>query len=129
MERPAQTIVKAEKTVVPIVSVGALNPNGTDALFSNAGPWVRAHAQGASVMSTMPAFQGGLQPVARLELTAAPASRSIPTSTAGCRAVERRCSAALLFAAASLHGSWARIDPTNDGRGDAVPVAGRRWPR
>ena len=45
-----------------------LNPNGTDALFSNAGPWVRAHAQGASVMSTMPAFQGGLQPVARLEL-------------------------------------------------------------
>ena len=29
--------------VLPIVSVGALNPNGTtDALFSNAGPWVRA---------------------------------------------------------------------------------------
>jgi subtilisin family serine protease len=49
--------------VLPVVSVGALNPNRTtDALFSNAGPWVRAHAEGAAVMSTMPVtFQGGLQ--------------------------------------------------------------------
>ena len=30
--------VQPEDTVVPIMSVGALNPNGTDALFSNAGP-------------------------------------------------------------------------------------------
>jgi len=51
---------------VPVVSVGALNPNRrTDALFSNAGPWVRSFVPGAAVMSTMPAFQGGLQPVAR----------------------------------------------------------------
>jgi subtilisin family serine protease len=50
---------------VPIVSVGALNPNTTDALFSNAGAWVRAYAPGASLMSTMPPFQGGLQPTAR----------------------------------------------------------------
>ena len=28
---------------VPILSVGALNPNGTEALFSNTGPWVRAY--------------------------------------------------------------------------------------
>jgi serine protease len=53
--------------VVPIVSVGALNPNGTDALFSNAGPWVRAYAPGAAVMSTLPQFQGGLEPQARTE--------------------------------------------------------------
>ena len=39
--------VPATKDVVPVVSVGALNPNGTDALFSNAGPWVRAYAPGA----------------------------------------------------------------------------------
>ena len=44
---------------MPVVSVGALNPNGTDALFSNAGPWVAAYRPGASVMSTMPRFQGG----------------------------------------------------------------------
>lgn len=51
---------------LPIVSVGALNPNGqSDALFSNAGPWVRAFEMGASVMSTMPPLQGGYQPVAR----------------------------------------------------------------
>jgi serine protease len=54
--------------VVPVVSVGALNPNmTTDAMFSNAGPWVRAYTPGAAVMSTMPAFQGGLQPMARIE--------------------------------------------------------------
>jgi serine protease len=51
---------------VPVVSVAALNPNGQDdALFSNAGPWVRAWGEGASVMSTMPPFEGGLEPVAR----------------------------------------------------------------
>jgi subtilisin family serine protease len=47
--------------------VGAQNPNLTDALFSNAGPWVRAHAPGAAVLSTTPAFQGGLEPMARTE--------------------------------------------------------------
>jgi subtilisin family serine protease len=59
--------VQPETVVVPIMSVGALNPNGTDALFSNAGPWVRAYAPGAAVMSTMPEFQGGLEPAARTE--------------------------------------------------------------
>ncbi len=54
--------VAARHDVVPVLSVGALNPNGTDALFSNAGPWVRAHAPGAAVMSTLPPFQGGLEP-------------------------------------------------------------------
>ena len=52
---------------VPVVSVGALNPNGTDALFTNTGPWVRAYVAGASVLSTTPPFQGGLQPLARTE--------------------------------------------------------------
>jgi subtilisin family serine protease len=54
-----------DPTIAPIVSVGALNPNGTDALFSNAGPWVRTYVEGASVVSTMPAFRGGYEPVAR----------------------------------------------------------------
>lgn len=49
---------------VPLVSVGALNPDDTDAWFSNAGPWVSAWAAGASVVSTMPdTFHGGLTPV------------------------------------------------------------------
>src|SRR6195952_4532724 len=58
--------MKASAGAIPIVSVGALNPNGSDALFSNAGPWVRAYAPGASVLSTLPpSFQGGLEPAAR----------------------------------------------------------------
>jgi serine protease len=55
-----------DPTIAPIVSVGALNPSRhSDAMFSNAGPWVHVYAPGASVMSTMPAFQGGFEPLAR----------------------------------------------------------------
>ena len=51
---------------VPVVSVGALNPNqNTVALFSNTGPSVRTYAPGVSVVSTMPPLQGGLEPMAR----------------------------------------------------------------
>jgi subtilisin family serine protease len=38
----------------PVISVGALNPNGSKALFSDGGPWVRAWATGAAVISTFP---------------------------------------------------------------------------
>ncbi|MFK5689728.1 S8 family serine peptidase [Ornithinimicrobium sp. LYQ92] len=39
----------------PLVSVGALNPDGDSvAMFSNAGPWVTAHRPGVNVVSTMP---------------------------------------------------------------------------
>jgi serine protease len=57
--------VKAEADRVPLVSVGARNPSDhTDAMFSNAGPWVRAYERGAAVMSTMPPYDAGGQPVA-----------------------------------------------------------------
>jgi subtilisin family serine protease len=39
---------------VPVISVGALNPNGTKAMFSNDGRWVTAWALGACVISTYP---------------------------------------------------------------------------
>jgi Subtilase family len=39
---------------VPVISVGALNPNGTKAMFSNDGDWVTFFAQGAAVLSTYP---------------------------------------------------------------------------
>ena len=44
---------------VPLISVGALNPNGTKALFSDGGRWVTAWAKGASVVSTYPYDIGG----------------------------------------------------------------------
>ncbi len=51
-------------TSVPLVSVGALNPSGTKALFSNDGPWVSAWRPGANVVSTLPTtFDGSAQPV------------------------------------------------------------------
>ncbi|MGH3350514.1 MAG: S8/S53 family peptidase [Nocardioides sp.] len=61
--------VDPQADVLPIVSVGALNPNRrTDALFSNAGPWIRAHEIGAGVVSTLPTtFDGGYQPGKEIE--------------------------------------------------------------
>jgi subtilisin family serine protease len=51
---------------VPVVSVGALNPNGTIALFSNGGDWVTTHRPGADLVSTFPTtFNGGAQPAYR----------------------------------------------------------------
>lgn len=40
--------------VVPVVSVGAENPDGSIALFSNSGKWVSTWAEGALVVSTLP---------------------------------------------------------------------------
>jgi subtilisin family serine protease len=39
---------------VPLISVGALNPNGSTALFSDGGRWITAWASGAAVVSTFP---------------------------------------------------------------------------
>jgi subtilisin family serine protease len=51
------------------LALGALNPSGSSlALFSNVGPWVRAYAPGAAVVSTIPAFEGGRQAASRADL-------------------------------------------------------------
>ena len=39
---------------LPLISVGALNPNGSKALFSDGGHWITAWASGAAVVSTLP---------------------------------------------------------------------------
>lgn len=55
-------VTAPDPNCVPVMSVGALNPNGTIALFSNAGPWVACHRPGASVVSTFPTtFNAGQQ--------------------------------------------------------------------
>jgi hypothetical protein len=60
----------AEPDRAPLVSVGATNPNGAAALFSNSGAWVRAWVDGASVVSTVPVtFHAGLRPVRRTPLS------------------------------------------------------------
>lgn len=59
--RGADFVVPDPRDAAPHVSVGALNPNGTMALFSNLGPWVRTYAPGAAIVSTFPGFNGGIQ--------------------------------------------------------------------
>lgn len=46
----------------PVLSVGALNPNGTKAFFSNQAPWVHGWATGAAVVSTFPKLRGSTGP-------------------------------------------------------------------
>jgi len=46
----------------PVLSVGALNPNGTKAFFSNQAPWVHGWATGAAVVSTFPTLRGSTGP-------------------------------------------------------------------
>ena len=52
---------------IPLLSVGALNPDGTStAWFSNAGDWVSAHRPGANLVSTLPVDSlGSTEPSAR----------------------------------------------------------------
>jgi len=57
-----------DREVCPLISVAALNPDGTVALFSNDGHWVIAEASGANVVSTAPVtIQGGLSAVASIK--------------------------------------------------------------
>jgi Subtilase family len=43
----------------PLISVGALNPNGSKALFSDGGRWITAWAPGAAMISTFPTDVNG----------------------------------------------------------------------
>ena len=57
---------------VPLISVGALNPNGSQALFSDGGHWIRAWAPGAALLSTFPAdINGSRDPEVSLPARAA----------------------------------------------------------
>ena len=118
--------VQATKKVVPVVSVGALNPNGTDALFSNAGPWVRAHAPGAAVLSTIPpTFEGGLEPAARTEAYQRIRESIDPDDFGGGFGVWSGTSfAAPLFAGMVAAQLVDTVDPDHDDRASAVA---RTW--
>lgn len=60
---PSGLVKKNEAKVLPIVSVGALNPDGSIAMFSNEGPWIRVHRPGAALVSTLPVtFEGSRAP-------------------------------------------------------------------
>jgi hypothetical protein len=63
LPHPGGEVETFEHGCVPVVSVGALNPDGTIALFSNGGDWVAHWQVGAALVSTFPTtFDGGGQP-------------------------------------------------------------------
>jgi hypothetical protein len=51
---PAAFATKTPPAGLPLISVGALNPNGSKAIFSDGGHWITAWASGAAVVSTLP---------------------------------------------------------------------------
>jgi subtilisin family serine protease len=51
-----------DRSRAPLVSVAALNPDGSVALFSNDGDWISCHCPGAALVSTMPRVDVGLRP-------------------------------------------------------------------
>jgi subtilisin family serine protease len=62
-------VAKSSRDCVPIVSVGALNPDGTIAMFSNGGEWVHSYRPGAALVSTFPkTFNGATGPALRVHL-------------------------------------------------------------
>jgi hypothetical protein len=70
---------------VPVISVGALNPNGTKASFSNDGHWVTAWARGAAVVSTYPpGIDGSRVPELRIPVDRKPPGELPP----GCEALD-----------------------------------------
>jgi len=62
---------------VPLISVGALNPNGSKAVFSNGGHWVTAWAAGAVMVSTLPTDINGSR-TPDLRMRAHPAEQMPP---------------------------------------------------
>jgi Subtilase family len=64
---PAAFASENEPGQVPVVSVGALNPNRSQAVFSDGGRWITAWACGAIMISTFPVdVQGSLDPEIRM---------------------------------------------------------------
>ncbi len=52
-----------DRACPPVVAVGAMNPDGSTALFSNHGPWITVQRPGAALVSTFPpAVDGSQQP-------------------------------------------------------------------
>jgi subtilisin family serine protease len=107
----------------PHVSVGALNPNGTVALFSNIGRWVRAYAPGVGVLSSSPPFRGGVQPGSRQHAGGLRRETIDPDDFSGGYAVWSGTSFAAPYVAGRLAASI--IDKMMDGKLADVAARGR----
>ncbi|HEY3735714.1 MAG TPA: S8/S53 family peptidase [Streptosporangiaceae bacterium] len=99
---------------VPVISVGATNPDGSYAHYSNFGRWVTHKSVGTGVISTMPDFNGRRRP---------PAQQAYPDSIGSTVDPDNFASgfarwSGTSFAAATLAGRLARAlaeDPAPNG--------------
>lgn len=119
----AGQVVGFNEDVVPLISVGALNPDGTSvAYFSNAGLWVSCHRLGANVISTLPTdLNGDRQPSAQMHYAKTERATIDPDNFVGGFGTWSGTS----FAAPLLAGELARHlgqDPTSlrTGRSEAI---------
>lgn len=117
----AEFVVDDPSDAAPHVSVGALNPNGTMALFSNLGPWVRTFAPGAAVLSAHPRFNGGVQPGSRDDRAGVRRETIDPDDFTGGFAVWSGTSFAAPYVAAKLAGELTK--PLMSG---SIAAAGER---
>jgi subtilisin family serine protease len=120
---PGGLVSKPDPNVVPLVSVGALNPNWrTIALFSNGGSWVRCYRPGASIVSTIPTtFNASEQPSAVVDIPGEGVRATIdPDDFTGGFATWSGTSFAAPYlageiAAAVLSGTYGALDPVDAG--------------
>jgi len=118
---PGGVISSFEPDVVPLISVGASNPNGGTALFSNGGDWVACHRPGALVLSTLP-LSGADTPIR--SGSAEWRADADPTDFSGGFGLWSGTS----FAAATLAGQLAFVIATNDlGSVDVHAAVARAW--
>jgi subtilisin family serine protease len=111
---------------VPLVSVGALNPDGSIALFSNAGAWVSCHRPGASLVSTFPdTFDAGAQSTYRVATPAGLRASIDPDDFHAGFGVWSGTS----FAAPILAGELAQalVDDLSGSSTDAIAAVARGW--
>ena len=127
---PGGLVSKPDPNVVPLISVGALNPNWrTIALFSNGGSWVRCYRPGASIVSTIPTtFNASAQPSAVVDIPGEGVRATIdPDDFTGGFATWSGTSFSAPYlageiAAAVLSGKYGALDPV-----DAESAITRGW--
>jgi hypothetical protein len=101
---------------IPVVSVGALNPNGSYAAFSNYGDWVNYSAPGVSIISTLPEdMQGPLNATREYELPGGGTAETLdPDNFESGFAIWSGTSFATAFAAAEIANKLKEVGDLTD---------------
>jgi hypothetical protein len=126
---PAALAPELRQAGAPMISVGALNPNGTIAMFSNEGDWVSCYASGSSVVTTFPSMTGSWTPAVQAGRRESPDSDDFRVSMFA--AVQGSSFATPVIAgrlAAALHDCCGMTDGADDDNRTArIRAAWKAW--